>query len=59
MTQCYFVVYSPVRTAVTVVERDRAHGKWLVEQARKFWNTEYAPNHIMEEAGILLQDEVV
>lgn len=56
---CWFVVYSPVRTAVTVVDRDRVHGKWLIDRARTFWNELYARNHVLKESGLLLQDEVV
>ncbi len=46
------------RTEVTVIERDLAYGKFLVEEAVRFWEELYAPRYILKETGELEEGEV-
>lgn len=59
MNECYFVVHTPVRTAVTVFPRDRSYGKWLVETAKQFWEERYVKNAALKMSGQLKEGEIV
>jgi len=59
MDECYFVVHTPVRTAVTVVPRDKAYGKWLIETAKTFWETRYLKNYVLKTTGNLANGQIV
>mgnify|MGYP003694997515 CR=1 FL=1 len=53
MEETYFVVHTPVRTAVTVVPRDKKYGAWLVRTAETFWMERYTTNLVFKETGQL------
>ena len=58
LRQAYFVVWSPKNTEVTVIPRDQAYGDFLVEEAKKFWTTLYAPRYLLKEQGELEEGEI-
>jgi len=59
MEECYFVVHTPVRTAVTVVPRDKKYGEWLVSTAETFWKERYTKNLILKEQGKLTEEHTL
>ncbi len=59
MDECYFVVHTPVRTAVRKVPRDIAYGAWLIATAKLFWEERYLQNYVLKTTGKLKEGEVV
>ena len=59
MDRCHFVVWTPQRTSVTVVDRDAAYGKWLLARGKQFWEDVYAKNVVLKATGKLNTDEVL
>ena len=59
MEECYFAVHTPVRTAVTVVPRDKKYGEWLVRTAETFWKERYTKNLILKEQGKLTEEDTL
>ncbi len=59
MDKCHFVVYCPMKTSVTPVQRDYAYGKWLITKAKEFWMERYAKNFVLKQSNMLLEGETV
>lgn len=59
MDRCHFVVWTPQRTSVTVVDRDAMYGEWLLARGKQFWEDVYAKNVVLKATGKLNTDEVL